>query len=138
MSRSRPILLFLSMSGVVAEALLSGNGLLAAEVRYTGANLRDPFVEQAAVQPQEDVASVDKKIGLLSLEGILFDVDHPRAIISGRIFQEGSEVGPGAKVVRINKDSVILDVLGKSYTIKQTIRKTSDDNNENSASSQKK
>ena len=103
------------------------------EVHYTGGDLRDPFLDQAATQTTDDTEGVEKAIKRLKLQGILFSPENPRAIISGSIYQEGSKIGTTGKVLRIEKDGVTLDVRGKEYFIKQTMRKTSDDYDENDA-----
>jgi len=53
----------------------------------------------------------------LAVKGIVYSEDKPSAIINGKIVHQGEEVS-GVKVVKINQDSVELEINGKSWTEK--------------------
>jgi hypothetical protein len=48
--------------------------------------------------------------GNLRVKGILYDQDNASAIVNGQILHEGEQIS-GAKIIRINKDSVEFEVM---------------------------
>ncbi len=75
---------------------------------YDSQRKRDPFV------PLEGVEE-GPKLAWLSLEGILWNPESPRAIINDQIVTKG-DIVQGAEVVDIKKDGVILR-YGKEESI---------------------
>ena len=73
-------------------------------------NLRDPT--QFGTSNQGPAGS-----GELIVKGIVYSSDNPSAVIGDRIAHEGDEVF-GARVVKINKDSVQFEAEGKRFTQK--------------------
>lgn len=72
---------------------------------------RDPFSFVPIVS--KDAASSNK----IDLSGILYDKDHPLAIINGQIVKPGDRVGVNA-VINIKKDRVILNDGYKDFELK--------------------
>lgn len=73
-------------------------------------NLRDPT--QFGTSRQGPAGS-----GELIVKGIVYSNDNPSAVIGDRIAHEGDEVF-GARVVKINRDSVQFEAEGKRFTQK--------------------
>jgi type II secretory pathway component PulC len=65
-----------------------------------------PSIERLAEQPPSKRR--EENIGGFVLNGIMFLVDGPRAIINDIMVGEGETVG-GAKVAKIKKDKVVLE-----------------------------
>ena len=108
--------------------LLTATSALAA-VKYNGKSLRDPFTDPAALAVKADTDETMQSIlKSLKLQGILYSMENPRAIVNGKIVAIGDEISGGqAKVAAINRSSVVLSSNGKTYTLNETIRKTSND-----------
>ena len=98
-----------------------------ANVRYTGKTFRDPFTDPGTDTAKKDAARLETSYESLKLQGILYDVGNPRAIVNGKIVAVGDIVTGQAMVSAINKDEVILEANGKKYVLKQNVRKTTDD-----------
>ena len=58
-----------------------------------------------------------ESIANLRLVGIAWDSTDPMAMINGRVVREGSEIA-GGHVRKINRDSVIIIVNGREYTLR--------------------
>ena len=71
---------------------------------------RDPFSKRSALLGGGEFISDFK------LEGILWDESQPTAIINGEILKEGDKIG-SAKIVQIQKDSVIINDGSKDYRL---------------------
>ena len=111
----------------VCFVFLSAAPALAA-VRYNGKALRDPFTDPNAVVAKVDSdQTMQTAFKTLKLQGILYSAENPRAIVNGKIVAIGGDVAGQAKVTAIHRDSVVLSANGKTYTLNETIRKTSDD-----------
>ena len=110
---------------VLCTGLLTGAVAQSAEVKYSGKALRDPFMDTTEIKPVDDTAAVQQSIDSMSVQGVLYDIDNPVAIISGKIYHVGSPLGVG-KVARIEKEGVTISQNGKQFTIKQSRGKTND------------
>ena len=111
---------------VLAALFLSfETAALSAEVRYTGDSLRDPFsLTVVRRNPAVDEpALTETNLRGLTIQGILASVKDPRAIIDGKIHRVGSEVAPGAKIVRIEKNGITVLSGQKEILLVQTKRK---------------
>ena len=98
--------------------------LCAEGVRYTGKALRDPFIDQSDIAPPvDDTAVIQQSISSMQVQGILYALDNPLAIIDGKIYRVGSRLSAG-QVVRIEKEGVTVSQDGKQFTIKQSRGKT--------------
>jgi hypothetical protein len=82
------------------------------------ATLRDPMQFKAPPPPPDtnDTQTVTKTQEI-DIKGIIYSEDNPSAIIGTEIVYEGDTVS-GAKVVKINKNSVEFEMNGKTWTQK--------------------
>ena len=98
---------------------------LGTEVRYTSDSLRDPFSLTVGRRSPavDEPALTETNLRGLTIQGILASVKDPRAIIDGKIHRVGSEVAPGAKIVRIEKNGVTVLSGQKEILLVQTKRK---------------
>jgi len=78
----------------------------------------------AVVAPKQEVSAVNSFITKLSnprltLNGIIYGIGKPTAIIENKILEEGADI-KGAKVVKINSDSVEMlnEVTGETFVLK--------------------
>ena len=55
------------------------------------------------------------KTSKLVVKGIVYSDDDPSAVVGNRIVHEGDEI-MGARVVKINRDSVVFEMDGKEWT----------------------
>ncbi|MCK5306172.1 MAG: hypothetical protein KAJ66_03485 [Candidatus Omnitrophica bacterium] len=90
---------------------------------YNSHNKRDPFIAPgSALGQKEDEGDrepgpIDKS-GAIKLEGIVYDPrDGSRIIIDGRVMKVGDKTD-FFEVKRIDRDRVILDVLGEKKIVK--------------------
>ena len=97
---------FTTAKQVVAEA---GRGRDAYKGIDAAAWGRDPFSASSSGEAADSVAG-------LTLEGILWDNTSPSAIINGEFVRQGEKIG-GATVVKINKDSVLVNDGSKNYKL---------------------
>jgi len=90
------------------------------EFAYDAKGKRDPFIPLVSGSGGGGYASDAYEASAaedIRLEGIVWDdVKGSIAIINGEIEKEGDPVG-SIKILKINKDSVIFDVGGKSVKI---------------------
>ena len=114
MTASGFLIPFLLMTGVVTAS--------AAEMRYTGADLRDPFVTLSQEKPVDEFLLVEQRLKSMNVEGLLLSPTNPRAIIGGKIYRIGSVLDVG-KISRIDKEGVAVTVNGREVVIEQKIRK---------------
>lgn len=99
-------------------------------VDYTGGNFDDPFFFEEAQKnsaPSDKLVSADFRAsadlqGSLVLEGVLWNVEPERAIISGKIVTVGAKIG-GAEVVEINKAGVRMRTNGNEFLLKMDSRR---------------
>ena len=96
----------------------------AEEVRYLGAEMRDPFLTMSQERPADEFVLAEQRIKLMNIEGVLLSTTNPRAIIAGKIYHIGSVLDTG-KVSRIDKEGVTIMVSGKEIVLEQKIRKPS-------------
>jgi hypothetical protein len=61
--------------------------------------------------------TVEVKTSELVVKGIVYSEDNPSAVVGNEIVHEGGEV-MGARVVKINSDSVVFEMEGKEWTQK--------------------
>ncbi len=104
-------------------ALLISNAVQSAEVQYTAKTLRDPFSDAAENNRVDDTTLMEQSLSTMNVQGILYTVDNPVAIIEGKIYRVGSSLGAG-RVVQIEKEGVTVSLNGKQFTIKQRRGKT--------------
>lgn len=71
---------------------------------------RVPFKETNVSSPKQDI---------FSLSGIIWDDVSPKAIVNGKIVREGDSIG-GKKVIKIEKDAVVLKDKNKTYRLTLT------------------
>ena len=108
-------------------AIFPGVTRVHAQVQYEGKGLRDPFTDSADTAAPKSGSDIDAGLTMagLHLDGVIYGTEHPRAIISGKILGVGDKFGAW-KVVRMEKDGVVLLVNGKELVLKQTsIKQTS-------------
>jgi hypothetical protein len=98
------IILLLLLIGIVARASYSPSPGAPSPAR--DAKKIMPSIERLAEQPPSKRR--EENIGGFVLNGIMFLVDGPRAIINDIMVGEGETVG-GAKVAKIKKDKVVLE-----------------------------
>ena len=86
--------------------------LQAEEIVYDSGRRRDPFVPLKG----EDVSSSASSSGV-KLEGIIYDPgDRSMAILNGKTYQTGESAGD-AKVVKIQKDHVVISIGGEEKVL---------------------
>ena len=112
--------LFLCASLLAAPAVQAA----VAEIKYTGKTMRDPFMDAAEVKTAVDEsAAMQQSVSAMTLQGILYNMDNPVAIIDGKFYRVGSRLGAG-QVTRIEREGVTVSQGGKQFTIKQSRGKT--------------
>ena len=110
---------------IFCGVLLAGGTAVNAEVRYTGKTFRDPFMDTAEIRPADETTVMQQSIDSMNVQGILYAMDNPVAIINGKIYRVGSRLGAG-QVISIEKSGVTIAQGGKQFTIKQGRGKTND------------
>lgn len=95
------------------------------EAHYTGKAFRDPFMDASETKPADDNVALQQSINSMTVQGILYAMENPVAIINGKIYRVGSRLGAG-QIVRIEKEGVTLSQGGKQFTIKQSRGKVND------------
>ena len=109
---------------IFCSVLLSAGPAQSAElVQYTGRAFRDPFVDESEIKPVDETVAIQQSIDGMTVQGILYAMDNPVAIIDGKIYRVGSRLA-GGQVVKIEKEGVTVSQGGKQFTIKQTRGKT--------------
>lgn len=83
---------------------------------------RNPFMsgfvkEKTVKRVVSSQPVVVRELPSIVLEGIMYESKNPIVIIEGKLYPEGS-VYKGAKIVRIDQNSINVDFYGKKYTIK--------------------
>ncbi|MFA7073787.1 MAG: hypothetical protein WC234_01200 [Endomicrobiaceae bacterium] len=83
---------------------------------------RNPFISGFVKEKKvkKVVASrpvIVRELPSIVLEGIMYEAKNPIVIIEGKLYPEGS-VYKGAKIVRIDQNSININFYGKKYTIK--------------------
>ena len=110
--------------------IFAGTAPAFAAVRYDGKGLRDPFSDPmdllTPIKKDTPDFDIQGAVNSLKLEGVLYGTAHPRAIINGKIYALGDNLGTW-KVMRVEKDNVVFSVNGKEYILKTTPRKMSHD-----------
>ena len=92
--------------------LTFGGALQAGEIAYDSGRRRDPFVP---LKGEERLASASSSG--VKLEGIIYDPgDRSMAILNGKTYQTGESVGD-AKVVKIQKDHVVISIGGEEKAL---------------------
>lgn len=98
---------------------LAADHAQSAEITYNGKTFRDPFRDPAEEAfAVNDAAASEQSISSMTLQGILYSLDKPLAIINGKIYRVGSPLG-GGQVVQIDKETVTVSVNGRQFTLKQ-------------------
>ena len=94
-----------------------------AEVRYTGAAVRDPFSADPSKQRRapavDEATSIEKQLQTMTIEGLVASSKNPRAIINGKIYRIGEEIKPGLKIKHIDKSGVLLASSDKEMLLTQ-------------------
>jgi hypothetical protein len=94
--------------------ILAAGSLNAEEIAYDAGKRRDPFVPLTG----EDSELVSASSSGVKLEGIIYDPDgRSMAILNGKAYQAGEAVGD-AKVVRIQKDQVVVSTGGEEQILR--------------------
>ena len=97
----------------LAILTFAATSVSAEEIAYVSGNRRDPFVPLTA----EDGAFLNSASSGVRLEGIIYDPGRrSMAILSGKAYQVGDAVGE-AKIVKIQKDSVVISEAGEEKTL---------------------
>ena len=99
-------------------------------VEYTGKTLRDPFTDfSKPPEPPPDKPAkpveTEQAIQTLDLQGVFFGGKKPRAIINGKIVEEGVKL-PVGKLEKINKDGVTVLYNNKTYELRLKERKSNE------------
>lgn len=89
-------------------------------VDYTGENSEDPFFYEKTEKKGSAPSGADLQ-GSMLLTGVLWNVNPPKAIISGKIVTVGDKIG-AAEVIEINKDGVRMKADGNEFTLKMDSR----------------
>ena len=98
--------------GPVVVGVLLFRPPAALAVEYSGQHFRDPFESLTPAKSQ----AVAVKEALPRLEGVLWNVQPPRAILSGQVVGVGNRVG-SAEVIRIEKEGVTIRMKGREYVL---------------------
>ena len=112
----------LNLALFLCFVLMAANRAEGAEgslLRYTGKALRDPFIDTTENKPADTTTVMQQSINTMTVQGILYAMDNPVAIVDGKIYRVGSRLGAG-EVVRIEKEGVTVSQNGKQFTIKQS------------------
>ncbi len=99
---------------------MTASAIAATPVPYTGKQYRDPFIDKKEVKVVDESATIQQSIESMNVQGILYNMENPVAIIDGRIYRIGNRIGGGGQVVKIEKGGVTVAQGGKQFTIKQT------------------
>ena len=106
------------MNKVIFSSLfIAGVGFLLATpleaVEYTGRSVRDPFDSaNQGMTVKDEIVAMN-----LSLEGLVWNSDKPRAIINGQIVKVGQKVVE-AEVLDIKKDGVKMRYKGMDFYLR--------------------
>jgi len=88
------------------------------QVEYRAAELRDPFI---SILQKEDLSQANKSPETeipppkLDIQGIIWGDGPNRAIVNNKVVTEGDNI-EGAKVIKIDKDGIIILYSGKEYS----------------------
>ncbi|MCX5694513.1 MAG: hypothetical protein NT014_05270 [Candidatus Omnitrophica bacterium] len=138
MNRTRIYILFIfALMGMLAlkpivwaEEEAAGDGLIKRPVmEYQSAQLRDPFRTYFVKEEPKPVPS------RLSVQGIIWGVKVPQAIINGNIFTIGDLI-EGAEIVSIEKKGITLSFNGAIFDL--AAPGINSENSEKSAKTEKK
>ncbi len=87
------------------------------EVHYSGAGQRDPFMSPAQkASPEKEDAKEEISNLTFALEGLIWESDHPQAIINGKILEVGGGV-QGAEVLDIDENGVKMRYKGQEFIL---------------------
>ncbi|MEA5000758.1 MAG: hypothetical protein VB017_02600 [Endomicrobiaceae bacterium] len=76
------------------------------------------FVQEKVVKKVASAQPVIvREAPVIVLEGIMYESKNPIVIIEGQLYPKGS-VYKGAKIIKIDQNSITVDFYGKNYTIK--------------------
>ncbi len=67
--------------------------------------------------PQAKSPDLMQKVRALTLQGILWDEDEPMALINGKTMSAGTTIGDELKVLRIEKDKVVIEGAGQTFEL---------------------
>ncbi len=90
-------------------------------VDYTGGNFNDPFFYEETGKDSDKLDSVAPQ-GSMILQGVLWNVEPPTAIISGQIVTRGAKIGD-AEVIQINQEGVKMLANGNEFMLKMELRR---------------
>ncbi len=107
--------------------LLIPSAAMAAEVHYTGSGLRDPFMRvRVSEKHEEETSRAEQRLRSLTIQGIFLSQTNPKAIINGKIYQEGGMLESG-KISKITKEGVTVQLDDKKEVfIEQKIGKANE------------
>ena len=85
-------------------------------VDYTGSDFNDPFFYEETEKNSDRIEAGGSE-GPMVLEGVVWDVESPKAIVSGKVVTVGSKIA-GAEVIGIDKTGVRMRTSGREFTLK--------------------
>ena len=85
-------------------------------VDYTGGNSSDPFFYEETEKNSDRIENSGAQ-GPMVLQGIVWDVQSPKAIVSGKVVAVGSKIGD-TEVIEINRTGVRMRTSGREFTLK--------------------
>jgi len=101
---------------VIVSAAEEGDEALAARAVELRAQ-----AERSSARRAQDRSRSDSESGSIQnirISGIVWDRTSPMAMVDGKIVRPGSVVR-GARIVQINKDSIVFEMNGRQYTVRQ-------------------
>ncbi|MFH1858062.1 MAG: hypothetical protein ABH845_04080 [Candidatus Omnitrophota bacterium] len=119
-SRGTPLVQFIFVTGLL---LFLSAGVLVKETSatsYTGREYRDPTRSPLFVKPASEEAkpTVDiVRLPLLSIQGIIWGGDSPRAIIDGQVVAKGEILPEGVEILDISNAGIKVLYRGKIFTL---------------------
>ncbi|MDD5102388.1 MAG: hypothetical protein PHH62_05335 [Endomicrobiaceae bacterium] len=75
------------------------------------------FVKKKVVQKYVSQPVISRAVPVIVLEGIMYETKNPIVIIEGQLYPKGA-IYKGAKIIKIEQNSITVDFYGKNYTIK--------------------
>lgn len=89
-------------------------------VEYTGNSYNNPFFFEET-EKNNDKLNNSESQGSMVLQGVLWNAEPPKAIVSGKIVTVGMKIGD-AEVIAIDKSGVKMRENGKEFILKMSSR----------------
>lgn len=107
------IIFIMSVMPLVRSGLIFAQGNIHKEIKYLGANYRDPFL---SFIPEQKVEKKIEKVSFpsLNLNGLVWGGSKPQAIINNTVVGKGDKI-QGVEVVDIKKDGIVLIYNGEEF-----------------------